>query len=248
MSENILFNDKFPLSSGYNSDWVINNAMGINPLWLTEWICKNLDLKPNMRVLDLGSGKAISSIFLAKEFGVKVWSYDLWINATDNLQRIKEENLENMVFPIHGDARNLPFAEGFFDVIISIDSFIYYGTEDLYLNYLQKFIVPEGQIGIVVPGLMKEFVDGVPDHLKDFWGQDCWSWHTIHWWRELWERTGLVDIQSSEILFDGCNLYVRWKEAQDKMGKNPWPKDIDILKKDAGEYVGFISLIAKRKS
>jgi cyclopropane fatty-acyl-phospholipid synthase-like methyltransferase len=244
---NILYNDKFPRSNKYDEDWIINNAMGINPLWLTEWVCKNLDLKPNMRVLDLGSGKAISSIFLSKEFGVKVWSYDLWISATDNLKRIKEQKLENEVFPIHGDARNLPFAENFFDAIICIDSYIYYGTDDLYLNYLQKFIVPGGKIGIAVPGLMKDFDNGVPEHLKNFWGQDCWSWHTIDWWTKLWYRTGLVNIEVSEVLLDGCSLYTTWKEAQESVGKNPWPQDIEILKKDAGEYVGFIRLVATKK-
>ena len=35
-------------------------------------------LEPGMRVLDLGCGKGLSSIFLAKEFGVQVWAADLW--------------------------------------------------------------------------------------------------------------------------------------------------------------------------
>lgn len=245
--DNILYSDMFPLSNKYDSDWIIDNAMGINPLWLTEWACRDLNLKPNMRVLDLGSGKAISSVFLAKEFGVKVWSYDLWISATDNLKRIKDQNLEYEVFPIHGDARNLPFAENFFDAIVCIDSYIYYGTDDLYLNYLQKFVVPGGQIAVAVPGLMKEFENGIPKHLKDFWGQDCWSWHTVDWWTQLWGRTGLVNIEVSDILPNGCKFYARWKETQDSLGKNKWPQDTEILKKDAGEYVGFIRLIASKK-
>jgi cyclopropane fatty-acyl-phospholipid synthase-like methyltransferase len=244
---NILYNDRFPRSNKYDSEWIIQNAMGINPLWLTEWVCNNLDLKPNMRVLDLGSGRAISSIFLAKEFGVKVWSYDLWVSATENLVRIKEQNLQDEVFPIQGDARNFPFAENYFDAVICINSYIYYGTDDLYLNYLQKFVVPGGQIAIAVPGLMKEFENGIPEHLKDFWGQDCWSWHTIDWWTKLWDRTGLVQVKLSETLNNGCNLYAEWKMAQDKMGKNPWPQDTKILKEDAGKYVGFVSLIARKK-
>src|SRR5690606_25343871 len=130
-----------------------------------------------MRVLDLGCGRAISSVFLAKEFGVQVWAYDLWIKATDNWNRIKQQGLGNKIYPIHGDARNMPFAEGFFDAIISVDSYIYFGTDDLFLNYLQQFLVPGGTLAIVMPGLIKDFEDGVPEHLKDFWGQDCWSWH-----------------------------------------------------------------------
>ncbi|MBO8160170.1 MAG: methyltransferase domain-containing protein [Thermosipho sp. (in: Bacteria)] len=243
---NILYNEKFPLSNKYDPEWIIENSMGPNVLWLCEWLCEKIDLKPGMRVLDLGSGKAISSIFLAKEFNVEVWSYDLWVDPTENWKRIKKEKVENKVYPIHGDARNLPFAEEFFDAILSIDSYIYFGTDDLYLNYLQKFLVPGGVIGIVIPGLMKEFENGVPEHLKDFWGQDCWSWHTVDWWRKLWDRTGLVKIEVADTMPDGCDLYIKWKEAQDTFGKNPWPDDTAILKKDKGEYVGFIRLVAKK--
>ena len=244
---NILYNKRFPLSNKYDPDWIFDNSMGINALWLTEWLCEAIDLKPDMRVLDLGCGKAISSVFLAKEFGVQVWAYDLWINATDNWKRIKQEGFDNRIYPIHSDARNMPFAEGFFDVIISVDSYIYFGTDDLYLNYLQQFLVPGGTLGIVLPGLMKDFEDGVPEHLKDFWGQDCWSWHTVDRWKKLWARTGLVDIKVADTMPEGCAMYVKWKEAQVKVGKNPWPQDTAILKKDAGEYVGFIRLVANRK-
>ena len=38
-----------------------------------------------MRVLDLGCGLAMSSIFLRREFDVQVWATDLWFNASENL-------------------------------------------------------------------------------------------------------------------------------------------------------------------
>src|SRR5437868_11248292 len=86
--------------------------------------------------LDLGCGRASSSIFLHREFGVEVWATDLWFSASENIQRIQDADVEGHVFPIHADAHSLPFAAEFFDAILSIDSFVYYGTDDLYLNYL----------------------------------------------------------------------------------------------------------------
>lgn len=243
----ILHNKRFPRSNNYSAEWIMDKSMGLNALWLTEWLCEDMNLKPGYRVLDLGCGKAISSIFLSREYGANVWAFDLWTKPTDNWNTIKEQNCDGNIAPIYGDARQLPFAEGFFDAIISIDAYIYFGTDDLYLNYIQKFLAPKGKIGIVVPGLMKEFEGDVPEHLIDFWGQDCWSWHTIEWWKKLWSRTKLIDIVKADILKKGWEHYLFWKEAQDKEGKNRWPSDIETLKRDKGEYIGFMKLIAEKE-
>ena len=65
---------EFPRCDGYDLDWIIRGSLGPHPLWLMEWLCEAMDLKPGMRVLDMGCGKAITSIFLAREFGVRVWA------------------------------------------------------------------------------------------------------------------------------------------------------------------------------
>ncbi len=39
--------------------------MGPNPLRLTECLCEAMELRPGMRILDLGCEKALSSVFLA---------------------------------------------------------------------------------------------------------------------------------------------------------------------------------------
>ncbi len=50
-----LWNDRFPRASGYHPDWVLNGVSGAaNPLWMAEWLSEALDLRPGLRVLDLG--------------------------------------------------------------------------------------------------------------------------------------------------------------------------------------------------
>src|SRR3989454_12673670 len=144
-----LFSEQFPRSSQYHPEWVLASASGgANSLWLTEWLTTALDLQPGMRVLDLGYGRASSSIFLRRAFGVQVWATDLWFSASENIQRIRDAGGEDGVFPIHADARSLPFAAEFFDAIVAIDSFFYYGTDDLYLNYLARFVKSGGPVAI----------------------------------------------------------------------------------------------------
>src|SRR5712691_5718143 len=118
---------EFPRSAAYEAKWVLENLMGPNVLWLAESLSELLELRPGMRVLDLGCGKAISSIFLAKEFGVQVWATDLWVPAADNWRRIGDAGAEGSVYPVHAEAHTLPFAEGFFDALVSLDAYHYFG-------------------------------------------------------------------------------------------------------------------------
>lgn len=245
--QKLLENKDFPLSNKYDPQWVVDNQMGPNALWLTEWLCRDMDLTQGMRVLDMGCGRCLSSVFLAREFGVQVWASDLWVSATDNWKRICEAGLEDQIFPIHAEAHSLPYAHEFFDAIVCVDSYIYYGTDDLYLNYFHKFVRRRGQIGIVVPGLTQDLDGPVPEHLKPFWGQDCWSWHTVEWWRHLWDRTGLVDVELGEPMLHGCHVYWQWKKALNEVGANRWPaEEVKVLEADDGRYMGFVRMIARR--
>ena len=47
--------------------------MGPNPLKLEEELMESHHIKPGAIVMDLGSGQGITSIFLVKEYGFKVY-------------------------------------------------------------------------------------------------------------------------------------------------------------------------------
>jgi len=251
----LLKNDGFPRSAKYDPEWVLKGWMGPNVLWLTEFLCEKMELKPGMRVLDMGCGKALSSVFLAKEYGVQVWANDLWISAAENWQRIKEVGMENQVFPIYAEAHDLPYADGFFDAIVSLDSYQYYGTDDLYLNYFQKFLRPGGQIGVVLAGLAREIKGKVPEHftrpLKDgrvFWVDDCWSFHTAAWWRNHWDHNSTVEVEVADMMPDGCKHWLQYEQACDEAGTLMFPSEAEILQRDAGRYLALIRMVARKKN
>jgi cyclopropane fatty-acyl-phospholipid synthase-like methyltransferase len=243
-SDKRLINERFPRSNKYHPEWVIASASGgANSLWLVEWLTAALDLRPGMRVLDLGCGRASSAIFLHREFGVEVWATDLWFSASENLQRIRDADAENHVFPIHANARSLPFATDFFDAIISIDSFFYYGTDDLYLNYLAQFVKTGGVVGIASAGLMQEFAGPVPDHLKKWWTQDLWCLHSADWWRRHWERTGIVDVEVADSMLDGWQLWLDWHKVIAPDNR----VEIEAVQADGGSYLGYIRVVGRRR-
>ena len=240
-----LISDRFPLASGYHPEWVLAGVSGAaNPLWMTEWLAESLNLQPGMRVLDLGCGRAMSSVFLRREFGVQVWATDLWFNAAENSQRIRDAGVEDGVFAIHADARSLPFAAGFFDAIVSIDSFVYYGTDDLYLNYLARFVKPGGHVGIAGAGLMREMDGPLPVHLREWWTADMWCLRSAAWWQRHWGRTGVVDIEVADTLPDGWRLWVDWLRlvAPDNA------TEIRALESDSGSHLGYVRVVGRRKA
>ena len=236
--------DGFPRSSRYHPDWILSSVSGAaNALWMMEWLMTALDLQPGMRVLDLGCGRAASSIFLHRECGVHVWATDLWFSASENLQRIRDAGVEDGVFPIHADARSLPFAAEFFDAIVSIDSFVYYGTDDLYLNYLAQFVKPGGPVGIAGAGLVREIEGDVPKHLREWWTQDLWCLHSAAWWRRHWERTGIMEIDVADTMADGWQRWLDWHRviAADNEA------EIKALEADRGSYLGYVRMVGRRR-
>src|SRR3984893_4808167 len=88
----------FPLTAKYYPLWIHDNALGENALCQAESLARRLPLRAGMRILDLGCGKAISSIFLAREFGVQVWAVDGATSATENRKRAVALGCEASVF------------------------------------------------------------------------------------------------------------------------------------------------------
>jgi SAM-dependent methyltransferase len=237
------FEARFPLASRYDPDWVRASASGgANALWLTEWLTEAMELRPGMRVLDLGCGRAMSSVFLRREFGVEVWAVDLWFSSTENLQRIRDAGVEDGVFAVHADARSLPFGAGFFDAIVSIDAFAYFGTDDLYLPYLARLLKPGGALGIAGAGLMQEIDGSLPDHLVKWWEPSHWCLHSAEWWRRHWGRTGIADVELADTMPDGWEAWLEWQRAVSPDNS----VEIEALEADAGRFLGYVRAVARR--
>jgi cyclopropane fatty-acyl-phospholipid synthase-like methyltransferase len=251
-----------PRSNRYPLDWLVLNAMGPNPVWLVELLAGVLDLRPGQRVLDLGCGRAASSIFLAREFQLTVWAADLWISPTDNWSRIQEAGLGDRVLPIRAEAHQLPFADGYFDAIVSIDAYHYFGTDGLCLDRIARLLRPGGVLAITVPGLRRELNGERPPHLvSTFGGGDLATLHTPAWWRAHWEITGLVEVERADSVPDAHALWQRWDAGCLAYGRSTgiWPQGpggnvapppgrLELLEVDRehGEFLDLVRIVARR--
>jgi len=249
INPDIFYCEQFPRSNQYDPMWILENAMGPNPLWLTEFLVQSFDLKPGMRVLDLACGKGMTSVFLAREFGVQVYAVDLWEPPDEKWDNAKAYGVEHLITPIHADARNLPFAPGFFDAIVCVNSYMYFGMEETYLENILRFLRPGGKLGMILTSYAREITDGIPDYILEFLGDELWTWQPLSWWRNLWGKDGLVSIDVADTLPGGCELWLRHERARVAYGPpSSTPDETQIYKMDLenGEYMGFIRLVATK--
>ena len=248
---NPLHNPRYPRSNNYDPAWVFENQMGPNALWLMEALVEALPIEQGMRVLDLGCGTAMTSIFLAKEFGAEIWATDLWIEASANQERIRAAGVGKLVVPIHSEAHALPFADGFFDAVVSVDAYQYFGTADLYLGYITGFLRDGGRIGVVVPAIFEELAENVPPLLEQFWEWDFCCFHGPQWWRRHWSKTGKVRVDHTDALQEGWRDWLRFDEASiptltgwRKQAAANW---VEMLRADRGNLLGFARVVATKQ-
>lgn len=242
---------RYERSNGYEAEWVTANQMGPNVLWLTESLLEVMSLEPGAKVLDLGCGKAISSIFLARELGVHVWATDLWIPAGENQDRVVEAGVEDLVTPIHAEAHTLPFATDFFDAVVSLDAYQYFGTADLYLGYLADFVKGGGSLGAVMPAVTAELGESIPDALVPFWEWEFCCFHSPSWWRHHWAKTGKVTVDHADLVVDGWRDWLHFNDYIAPHVEGWWVDDVakthDMLVADQGQNLGFARIVATKR-
>jgi SAM-dependent methyltransferase len=203
---------------------------------LIEELSKKMTLKPGMRVLDMGCGAGFTSIILAKEFGVTVFANDLWFSAGDNYQRFVKAGVSDNIIPIQAEAHQLPYADGYFDAAVSIDSYHYFGAEKDYLpQHYARLIKKGGQLGLISPGLTREFTNGVPEGMKPHFDDDMLqTFHSAAWWRGLWEESGTVDVICAEEIPEGKEI---WRATA----------DYDLHDADIENYLTLVLMTATKK-
>jgi 2-polyprenyl-3-methyl-5-hydroxy-6-metoxy-1,4-benzoquinol methylase len=101
--------DVYPRSAAYDPQWMVDRCMGPNPLWLLEDLLGDCRLRAGMSVLDLGCGMGMTSVFLAREYGVRVQAADHWIQPEGNASRFLAAGVDGQVTAVAAEAHDLPF-------------------------------------------------------------------------------------------------------------------------------------------
>jgi SAM-dependent methyltransferase len=240
--------ERYPRSLNYDPAWVVALDMGPHPLWLLENL--DVDLPSNARVLDLGSGKGATSVFLAKEYGAHVVAADWWTPAEEAQAVFDAVGVGEQVRAVRAEAHDLPFELESFDAIISVDAFEYFGTDDHYLGYLTKFLRSGGLLAVATPGMTREIreLGSIPYYIEACVGWEALAWHTPEWWKQHWELTGLVRDVTAELQVDGWEDWWLWHDITCSLrDEDPHAGAVGrMLAADGGQMLSFTLLKARK--
>lgn len=187
--------------------------MGPNTIRLLYQMVQTHPLPERGRILDLGCGTGLSSLYLARSTDAGIFAVDLWCSAADNYRRFRQWNVDGSVIPIHADARDLPFADEYFDAVVSVDAYHYFGCDPAYFTRkLLPLVKPGGWILITVPGLHEEYGANVPAEMLEWAGDEHVLFHSCEWWRDTIGADPAIT--SAEFLkLDDQEAWLDWFES-----------------------------------
>lgn len=136
----------------YQSEWatlLLGDSFHPGGLALTEHLGRALDLGPDLRILDVASGKGSSAIHLARTFGCQVVGIDYGDGSVAAAQAAAEvAAIDHLVHFEQGDAESLPFDAGQFDAVICECAFCTFPEKAVAAREFARVLKPGGKVGL----------------------------------------------------------------------------------------------------
>lgn len=237
---------KYILSKKYETPELMEKIMGPNPIKLEEELMLGHKIPDGSVVCDLGSGRGLTSVFLAKEYGFKVYAADLWSDPEENKKFFESMGLtEEQIIPVKADAENLPFEKDFFDAVVTTDSYNYFGRNSGYLDEkLLPFVKSGGYIYISIPGMKKDCHDDLPKELLLSWTPEQLDYmHDAAYWEATVEQcvgAELIEIGEME---SNDEVWADWLKQDNEYAVG----DRKSMEAGGGKYLNFIKIVLRKK-
>ncbi len=150
-------------------------------------------LDENTKVLDIGAGYGGAARHLAQTYGCKVWCLNLSEKENErNRQKSKESNLEHLIQVFEGCFEDLPFGDGFFDVIWSEDAILHSGEKPTVIREAARVLRQGGEFVFTDPMQADDCPEGVLQPVLERIHLD--SMGSMKLYRELAAQNGLREI------------------------------------------------------
>lgn len=236
----------FPKANSFPTSLVREKIMGPNPLKICEELLRDTRIAPGSVVCDLGSGTGITSVMLTREYGLDTYAVDLWSDPDENRAFFDKLGISAAtIHPVKADAsQGLPFPTEFFDAVVSVDSYNYYGRDSHYLGEkLLPYVKPGGMLCLAIPGMVRDCHDSLPACLLKSWTPEQLDYmHDIPWWRATISQTKGIEIVDMHTMECTAEAWADWLACD-----NPYAQgDREAIEAGALEYLNTIAITLRK--
>lgn len=238
----------YPKSRRWCTPALMQKIMGPNPIKLTEELmeAEGRAIAAGSRVCDLGSGQGLTSAFLAQEYGLNVYAADLWSDPEENRAFFHSLGLtDGQITPVKADACALPFAPDFFDAVVSVDSYNYFGRDAAYLDErLLPFVRSGGEICLAIPGMRHDCHDALPEVLLRSWTPEQLEYmHDADWWTALLRQCRGAQLLSVREMDSNEEVWADWLAQDNEYARG----DRASMEAGGGEWLNFLAIRLRKK-
>ena len=220
--------------------------MGPNSARLADALLEEypLHFTPENKVLDLGCGKGLSSLFIAKETGATVYANDLWISEEENRARFAEWNMQGRLIPVHEDANDLHFEKKMFDALLSIDAYHYFGGKEGFFTERILPFLKSGAIALIaIPGVKNEFSGRSEELLTPWLGDEAYMFRSADSWKQIiGTHEDIAEVRTWEMaVFD--QPWQEWFATEHPFALN----DLSFYESLIKPYTTIVGIMVKKK-
>jgi len=169
----------------------------------TAKFCSELSahsLKPNDKILDVGCGIGGSAFYMAKNFGVQVYGYDLsvnMINIANDLRHCEPANVKHAVQFYVEDATLMDYPDQFYDMVYSRDTILHIKDKKALFEMFYRTLKPGGKL--VITDYCHGDKPKHSQHFVDYVASRGYHLHTVQEYGKIIESAGFVDVKATNM-------------------------------------------------
>lgn len=229
-------------AENYSAYMVKQLMTGPSEIRLLDELLMKFPVKHRARILDLGCAMGLTSLYLANELSAQVIAVEGTCDLNANARSFQRWGVGNKVIPISGEANDLPFAENFFDSVVSICHLHKYAEDrSFFADKILPLIKPGGTALVAVPGLKKELDGTEPGELFD-WLEDIALYRSTEWWESWFGKEGIELLR----VFRLDNFDIAWEEWFSSQHEASF-RDKEYFDKGLDQYLCFIGAVVKKR-
>ena len=175
-----------------------------------------------------------------------MYAADLWSDPDENRRFFNTFGLsQTQIVPVKADATALPFSKEFFDAVVSVDSYNYFGRDERYLDEkLLPFVKSGGYVYISVPGMKKDCHDNLPAELLLSWTPEQLDYmHDVQFWHNIVSKSKTAEVLCVKEMESNEEVWADWLAQENEYAVG----DRKSMEAGGGKYLNFIAIVLRKK-